>query len=110
MAARAKKAAPPTVSTNGNGGAPKTFTYTFKADDKIDLPLDFDVPSYETPEGRIWLFDYHALPAYEQIWIWLRRANIAPALAHRIVALPLDKQLDLVSDWLKARTGVSLPE
>ncbi len=107
-------AAPPTPTVdapvNGDGPAP-VFTYTPDGATPIDLPLHgFELPSFDTPAGRVWLYDYNELPPHEQIWIWLRRANIARPVAHRVVELPPDMQLDVVSKWLQAKAGVSVPE
>lgn len=111
MVARAKKTAPVKVSPNGD--TPKTFTYTPKGNscEPIVLPVDgFELPSIGTPEDRVWLYDYNELPLHEQVWIWLRRANVDRAVAHRVVSLPMTEQFDMVNDWLKVKAGVSVGE
>lgn len=112
--ARASKTAPPTTTVElpTNGDAPRTFTHKIKGSTvPIELPLDgFDIPRMDTPEGRIWYYDFGNLDVSEKAWCWLRLAKVPRPTAHRVAALEFDEQFDLINGWLAAKTGIELPE
>src|SRR5215472_11861170 len=96
----------PVVEPPPTGGL-DVFTYTTKAGEAIELPLDFDRPDFvNSADDREWLWEQRRHPFHVQMWMWLDRAKVPETVQRQIVRLALEEQFDVFNQWFKEAQDV----